>query len=282
MSTRGSFHPPDDQPPRFPAGRQLPHVLLYAAGQLAFFFVLLQVYKLARKAFIPPDSAIAYDHAKDVLHFEEKLGLMFELDLQRWVLDQGGWLIKGFNYFYAYYQWTFYACIIFLGIMAPARFRYMRRAYFISMAIATPMYLIYPLAPPRFMGNYGWPFVDALSVYGPNYFSDKGLVTANRFAAMPSMHVGWTTFAGLCLLLAVPWRKVGIALFALLTTAIVLTVMVTGNHYWLDAVGGWLVITAAFIINRLLPYPLPIRWPWQRERPATVAEQPAEATSTPL
>ena len=61
MSTRGFLYPPDDQPPRFPAGRQLPRVLLYAAGQLAMFFVLLQVYKVARKAFIPPppvDSAV--------------------------------------------------------------------------------------------------------------------------------------------------------------------------------------------------------------------------------
>ena len=88
---RSFFYPPDDQPPRRPALGQLPRVLLYAAGQLAFFFILLQLYKLARKAFIPPDPEIAYTHARSVLRFEERLGLMFELDLQRWVLDQGDW-----------------------------------------------------------------------------------------------------------------------------------------------------------------------------------------------
>ena len=107
MTQRRFLHPPDDQPPRLPATSRLPRVLPYVVGQFVLFFVMFQVYKLVRKAFIPPDPAIAYGHAKDVLHLEEKLGLMFELDLQRWVLDQGDWLIKGFNYFYAYYQWIF-------------------------------------------------------------------------------------------------------------------------------------------------------------------------------
>jgi hypothetical protein len=50
---------------------------------------MFQIYKMVRKQFIPPDESFAYGHAKDILHLEEQLGLMFELDLQRWVLDQG-------------------------------------------------------------------------------------------------------------------------------------------------------------------------------------------------
>jgi membrane-associated phospholipid phosphatase len=41
------------------------------------------------------------------------------------------------------------------------------------------------------------------------------------------------------------------------------TVIVTGNHYWLDVIGGWLVVAVSLLINRWLPFPLPIRWPWQ-------------------
>lgn len=272
MTTRHYFYPPEDQPPRLPAGSQLRRVVPFILSQLVLLLMMFQLYKVARKIFIPPDPAIAYGHARDVLRFEERLGLMFELDLQRWVLDQGEWLIRIFNNYYAYYMYGFYVCFLFLALMSPARYRYMRRAFFISMAFATPMYLIYPLAPPRFMDPHGWPFIDTLAVYGPNYFSDNGLVTANRYAAMPSMHVGWTTFAAICLYLALPWRRVGATLMVLLTMMIVLTVMVTGNHYWVDAVGGWLIITAAFIVNRFLPYPLPIRWPWQRQRDESAPE----------
>lgn len=270
---RSFFYPPVDQSPRLPRAGELRRVIPYLLSQLVLFLVAFQIYKLARKMFIPPDSAVAYDNARDVLRFEERLGLMFELDLQRWVLGRGDWLIHIFNNYYAYYMWGFYVSFLFLALMSPARFRYMRRAFFISMAFATPMYLIYPLAPPRFMGVHGWPFMDTLAVFGPNYFSENGLVTANRFAAMPSMHVGWTTFAAICLFLAIPWRRLGATLMVALTVMIALTVMVTGNHYWVDAVGGWLIIAAAFAVNRLLPYPLPIRWPWQRRQVDTPPER---------
>ena len=246
----------------------------YLASQGILYLVMFQVYKMARKQFIPPDASVAFDHAKDILHFEEKLGLMFELDLQKWVLDQGDWLIKSFNQVYSNYTWAFLFGMLFLAFMAPVRYRFMRRAFFISMAIATPMYLIYPLAPPRFMEPYGWPFMDTLAVYGPNYFSESGLVTANRFAAMPSMHVGWTTFFAICIMLGIPNRKVGIAIMSFLTVLIVLTVIVTGNHYWMDALGGWLVITAAFIINRFVPYPFLKNLPWRKPSPEVV-EEPA-------
>src|SRR5699024_8666156 len=227
--------PPRDEPPTLPRGKRALRRLPWLIVQLILYLVMFQVYKVARREFIPPDASIAFAHAKSILHFEDKLGLMFELDLQQWVLDRGDWLIYFFNYVYAYYMWGFYAGILFLAFMAPVRYRYMRRAFFLSMALATPMYLIYPLAPPRFMEDHGWPFVDTLAKYGPNYFSDSGLVPANRYAAMPSMHVGWTTFAALCILLACPNRKLGIAIMSFFTILIALTVIITGNHYWMDA-----------------------------------------------
>ena len=265
MRTAQAFlTPPHDEPPRVPsrssALRRIPFLII----QFLLYLVMFQVYKMARKELIPPDESVAYGHAKDILHLEEGLGLMFELDLQRWVLDQGDWLIIFFNNVYAYYMWGFYFGLLFLAFMAPVRYRYMRRAFFISMAIATPMYLIYPLAPPRFMEQHGWPFMDTLAVYGPNYFSETGLVTANRFAAMPSMHVGWTTFFAICIMLGIPNRTLGITVMVTITLLMTLTVMITGNHYWLDAVGGWLVIGTALIVNRVVPYPFLSRMPWRK------------------
>src|SRR5690606_7181358 len=109
---------------------------------------------------------------------------------------------------------------------------------------------------------YGWDFVDTILTYGPNYFSEEGLVTANRYAAMPSMHVGWTTVGAMMLWVAFPgaFRKLGQVLAVLLVLMITLTVMVTGNHYWMDAVGGWIIVAAAVAINRWLPWRLPMPW----------------------
>jgi hypothetical protein len=255
-NTQGFLTPPHDEPPHLPPGKTILRRIPWLLLQLLLYLVMFQVYKMVRKQFILEDNTGAFGNAKDIIHIEESLGLFFELDLQRWVLERGDWLILFFNNVYAYYTQGFLVSMVFLALMAPARYRFMRRAFFISMAIATPMYLIYPLAPPRFMESYGWPFIDTMAVYGPNYFSDTGLVTANRFAAMPSMHVGWTTFFSIGLWLAIPNRKLATLVLLFIPTLMTMTVMVTGNHYWLDAVGGWLVIGAAFVINRLVPYPL--------------------------
>ena len=251
----------DHGEPSIPNPRDLPRLVLFGAGQIVLFLILFQVYKVVRRIYIPHAESVAFDNALRVLDIQGALNANFELDLQQWVLERGD-LIMYFNYFYAWFMWVFYAAAMILLFFAPQRYFYLRRVFFLSMLLALPWYLIYPLAPPRFMQEYGWQFVDTLVVYGPNYFSESGLVTANRYAAMPSMHVGWTTIAAMMLWVAFPgrYRVVGRALAVALLVMITVTVMVTGNHYWLDAVGGWIIIGAAVLINRWLPWRIPMPW----------------------
>lgn len=272
---QGFLTPPHDEAPRFPRGQEFLRRVPWVALQVLLYVVMFQVYKMARKQFILEDNTGAFNNAQDIIGIQQSLGLFFELDLQRWILDQPDWVILFFNNVYAYYTQAFLVSMAFLALMAPVRYRYIRRAFFISMAIATPMCLIYPLAPPRFMEDYGWPFVDTMQVYGPNYFSETGLVTANRFAAMPSMHLGWTTFFAIALMLAIPNRKIGVPLMLFITSLMTFTVMVTGNHYWLDAVGGWLVIGLAYVINRVVPYPLLETRRSRRDSASAPQDQPA-------
>lgn len=278
MSERSLLRPgTGDVTPRWPGKDRVPGLIAFIVSQIVVFFLMFQIYKMARKTFIQRAEQVAFGHAVDVLHLEGRMGLDFELPLQKWVLRQPDWIIHVFNNFYAYYMYVFYACMVIAMVFAAERWRYLRRWFFISMAIATPIYALYPLAPPRFMQPYGWDFVDTLAVYGPNYFSENGLVTANRFAAMPSMHVGWTTLAAITLAVCLPWRKTGLAIATALIVMISLTVMVTGNHYWLDGVAGWIVIGVAALINRALPYPLPISWPWTQGR--RTAQQTGDSRS---
>ena len=161
--------------------------LLWLAGQALLIFASFQVYKTVRKYGIPDDPQIAFDHAENVITFQKSLGLFFEESWQHWALSHGDWYILIFNNLYAYYQWWVIGGMLILGFFAPRRYQYMRRAFYISMLLVTPMYIIYPLAPPRFMNEvagfgYDYNFVDTLAVYGPNYFSETGIVTANRYA----------------------------------------------------------------------------------------------------
>jgi len=223
-----------------------------AAGTAALngvgLVVCFQAYKLARKAFIPGDVATPFAHAADVVAMERRLGIFVEAQLQD-VFLRAGWLIPPVNWFYASMMWLVVGAALLALVGDPARFRVWRRVFLASMLIALPWYALYPLAPPRFLPELG--FVDTLAVWGPNYFSDKGLVTANRYAAMPSMHVGWTLIAAAAL--ADAWRgrrlaPVAWGVAAVLAVGMPLTVVVTGNHWLLDIAGGWVVAAAAWLV----------------------------------
>lgn len=258
--------PPDDEAPALPKDRGAAlRRLVWIIAQGVMIFASFQIYKIGRTYGIPDDTSIAFDHAHDVIAVEKKLGLFFELDWQRWALDQGDGYIKFFNYLYAYYMWWVIGGMCLVAFFAPKRYQYIRRAFYISMVMVTPMYILYPLAPPRFMQDHGYAFVDSMAVYGPNYFSETGLVQANRYAAMPSMHVGWTTFVAIAvsLLIANTWLARLFVLF--MASLITYIVVITGNHYWLDALVGWMFIGTALLINHLIPYPLIQRW-WKAHR----------------
>jgi len=242
-------------------GRRVAGAVLLIVSQIALFMVLFQAYKLVRKAFIQRAESVAYDHALQILRWEERWRLDFELDMQRRVLEHD-WAIWFFNRYYTYFMWAFYACAIVAMLLTPVHYRRLRRVFIASMVLALPWFALYPLAPPRFMSEYGYPFVDTLAVYGPNYFSDSGLVQANQFAAMPSMHCGWTFIGCVMLAYAVPWKRLGLIVGATHSALMWVTVIVTGNHYVLDTVGGLLVAGLAFGVARSMPDELP--WPWRR------------------
>ena len=102
------------------------------------------------------------------------------------------------------------------------------------------------------LGADGQPSAAAIRTYG------------NLFAAMPSLHVGWSTWSALAVwpLLRRTWAKV---LWALYPVSIFFCIVVTANHWILDAVGGWVVLGLGYLcavgLGRLLA---PARAPGRR------------------
>ena len=72
----------------------------------------------------------------------------------------------------------------------------------------------------------------------------------NAFAAMPSIHFGWTVLFGVMFFsTGILWLRV---LGILYPTITFFAIVATGNHYILDAIGGAGVIAIAFLINRMM------------------------------
>ena len=96
------------------------------------------------------------------------------------------------------------------------------------------------------------------TVHGVQNFNkpDYGTLTAltNQYAAMPSLHFGWSLWCGVVIAVIAPkwWMK---ALGLLHPFFTVSTIVATGNHWVLDAVGGALVVGAGFGLSYLLQGP---------------------------
>jgi hypothetical protein len=101
---------------------------------------------------------------------------------------------------------------------------------------------------------------------------------SNQYAAMPSMHIGWSLWCGLTIyaLASVPWVRVLGLLYPALTLVVIVA---TANHFWLDAVGGVLCLAFGFTVARLWygrqPYALPRSVP-ARRRAARVPDEAGE------
>jgi membrane-associated phospholipid phosphatase len=235
--------------------RTLAGIAWLVVSRMVTIFVILFAYSWFRKTYFQQPAADAFANARDIIDLQARLGIAvtdIEIPLQQWVL-QYPWMIDLFNTYYRQFKPALYLCAILCLILAPVQFGRVCRVFLFATAIALPWYALYPLAPPRLMEPYGFDFVDTLAVYGGVQSSASGAGGANQFAAMPSMHIGWTSIAALWLAGAIRWRHLGAILGLLHLSLMCVTVVVTGNHYVLDIVGGFLVAGAAILLARVLP-----------------------------
>jgi hypothetical protein len=136
--------------------------------------------------------------------------------------------------------------------------------------LALAGYWLYPLAPPRLMTGGG--YVDTVkeyTIWGVEPSDDVPSVS-NQYAAMPSMHFGWALWAGVALAWLAHRRLVRVLgiLYPILTLYVI---VVTANHFVLDAVAGAVLFVVAPLIVHAWANARG-RTPWRRPMPATDAE----------
>jgi len=73
---------------------------------------------------------------------------------------------------------------------------------------------------------------------------------SNQYAAMPSLHFAWSTWCALVLVPTVrrTWVRVLAASYPICT---LFAIVVTGNHYWLDAAGGAVILALGSVAGLL-------------------------------
>ncbi|MGP3984683.1 phosphatase PAP2 family protein [Streptomyces sp. KR80] len=201
------------------------------------------------------DVSTAVDHGLAILRFEQALHLNAEHPLNRLFTEQASLGIPAdFAYASLHYLVT-PAILVWLWKRRPAHYRAARTWLMVSTLMGLIGFTLFPTCPPRLLAA-GHGFVDTMAQYGSYGWwgseasAPRGLGgLTNQYAAMPSLHVGWSLWCGVML-----WRHgrtaaartVGIA-YPLLTTVVV---MGTANHYFLDAVAGAAVMGVGLALAR--------------------------------
>jgi hypothetical protein len=148
------------------------------------------------------------------------------------------------------------ACATLLGLIGFAAF-----------SLMPPRLLDQPVekfGPPRVEEHFG--FVDTLEQYPTFWSFDSGGLKklSNQYAAMPSLHMGWSLWSALVLFPLVR-RKWARALVVLYPCATFFCIVVTANHYWLDALIGAMVLGVGYVMGSQIDEF------WKRRRSASMS-----------
>ena len=201
----------------------------------------------------------ALHNAERVIRLERWLDLFHEQQIQSWFLHWP-WFIRLLNIYYGTLHFVVpVAVLVVLFRRWPEDYRLWRDTLAITTALALIGFSFFPLMPPRLLGGgpYGavpplhYGFVDTLARYGGWWSFDSGAMrdVSNQYAAMPSLHIAWALWCTAVVLprLRRPWAKALMLAYPVLT---LIAVVVTANHYLLDAVGGVVILVLGYVVAR--------------------------------
>ena len=234
--------------PRHPAGWHFPGWL----RELVFVGLLYGAYELGRGLDID-DGNLPYANGRRFLSWERDVHLDPEHALTTW-LDHITVLAVPAAYLYSVLHYVITPIVlIWLYRKHHAAYGPARTWLAVSTIIALLGFYFIPTAPPRLLHDGVPDLLANVQQYG--WWGGDGSVprgfggVTNQFAAMPSMHVGWSLWCGILI-----WRNASRQwvrwLGAGYPVLMVFVVLSTGNHYLIDALAGALVMAIGAEIVR--------------------------------
>jgi hypothetical protein len=217
--------------------------------ELGFIAVVYYLYSLVRNA-VPSHEVAARHRAGSVLSIERFLHVDAEHAVNLFVAHHG-WLAQFCDYYYSTLHFVVtIGVLVWLFARHPLRYRSIRSVLLITNLVALLGFWLLPLAPPRMLSG----FVDTVvhfNTWGSWATTPDVAKESNQFAAMPSLHIGWSLWCALAVIALTRrrWVRLLAVAYPVLTCFVILG---TANHYLLDAVGGVVALGLAVAAQRLL------------------------------
>jgi hypothetical protein len=191
----------------------------------------------------------AIERGLGILEWEESLGIAIEREAQQLIVGSE-MLVTLANWVYIWFHWpVIIATLVWLHRNHRLEYLLLRNAMFVSGAIGMVIFAIYPVAPPR-LTEAG--FIDTVTDLSTSYRVLQPPALVNKYAAVPSLHVGWNLLVGI-IVLTVATHTIPRIFAALSPLAMILAVVLTANHYVIDAVAGIIVAMIGLAVAQRIP-----------------------------
>jgi hypothetical protein len=216
--------------------------------EIAGLALLYGLYEVIRGAGTENVQA-AMRHTDDIVAIEQSLGVYVERSIQQaFEAIPMAPALLGLLYVTLHFAGTAIA-LTWIHRRHPDRFPIVRTTFVIATALALVGYVFFPAAPPR-LAELG--FSDTVThSTGLDLSSDLLGALYNPFAAVPSLHFGYSLIVGVALATIATNRVVRV-LGALYPAAMLLIIVATGNHFFVDAALGGLAVAIGWLAARVL------------------------------
>jgi hypothetical protein len=215
------------------------------AREAGLLFGLYALWQFAGK-FTALSAAGGLSRGEWIWHAERVMHLPSETWVQRLFLPHP-LVIQAFNLYYDILHFPMLiACLVW--VYAWHRDSYPRiRTLVVLFTAASLLVQLIPVAPPRLLPGTG--LVDTAFKYGQSVYTwGHGVLEADQYSAMPSVHVGWALIVAIAVITVSRsrWRWLAV-LYPALTT---LVVVVTANHFWFDGIAAAILVVLAVLIEK--------------------------------
>jgi hypothetical protein len=242
------------------------------AGEVALLMVAYAAWQYAGSfTFGGLDRAVA--SGRQVARVEELLGWPSGAAIQAPVLGHE-WVMRAADTYYATAHITvFIITLSWVFLRHREDWPFTRTTVFLTTG-ACLLIQYKPVAPPRLIPELG--VVDTAARTGLSVYT--AIPGANQYSAMPSVHIAWAAAVALLIIVIArsPWRWAALV-HPLATTWVV---VVTGNHYLMDAVVAVILLAGACAVTLAIPSQTPQRYLRYRQQRATTQMQREPDTVT--
>jgi membrane-associated phospholipid phosphatase len=217
----------------------------------AFYYVYARIRDLHGDA-TEHSRTLAQSHGFAILHAEKFLHVDIERGVQSVVLHARP-LVVALDVFYGTAH-LLLTCAVYLWLLLrcpPPQFRHGRNVLALGTAIALVVFALYPAMPPRLMPA-GVKTIDTTATVGGLWSYNNGVIEhiADPYAAMPSLHIVWSSWVAYVVWSSRPpasrWKYL-VWLYPVFTGFAIIS---TGVHWVLDLAGGAAVFTVSVLLVR--------------------------------